>query len=98
MPTTVTPSTLQESASGAPSATCLCMVTPDGQRTMRTCLGASLELTRLGQLPSGWATGVSLVHCEGYCLYRPAFTREVSQGLTAMRYSVTAAYDAVTLA
>jgi len=39
------------SSSGAPSASCLCLVTPDGQRTMRTCLGASLELKAADQLP-----------------------------------------------
>jgi len=40
------------SSSGAPSASCLCLVTPDGQRTMRTCLGASLELKAADQLPT----------------------------------------------
>ncbi len=43
---------LLESGSGQPSARCLCFVTPDGQRTMRTCLGASLELQRVSQLPN----------------------------------------------
>ena len=66
------------STSGAASATCLCLVTPDGQRTMRTFLGAALELNAPAQLPSlltdsgGSAQPLRLLHCEGYCLYRPA--------------------------
>lgn len=43
---------LLESSSGAPTATCLCLVTPDGQRTMRTSLGAALELSSPQQLPA----------------------------------------------
>jgi hypothetical protein len=50
-------------------------VTPDGQRTMRTFLGAAGELRRGAQLPvhvlDGSAANLSLLHCEGYCLYRP---------------------------
>lgn len=62
----------QTSLSGSPSATSLCLVTPDGQRTMRTCLGASLELRSASQVASGWiAPGLQLLHCEGYNLYRP---------------------------
>ena len=73
---------LLESASGAATATCLCLVTPDGQRTMRTALCAALELSSPEQLPRElMAPGVggddgtgggawALLHCEGYCLYR----------------------------
>lgn len=67
--------TLQESPAG-PTATCLCFVTPDGQRTMRTCLGASAHLTSADQLPAGWCEGAVLLHCEGYCLYRPQLAAE----------------------
>ncbi|KAL4853031.1 putative sugar kinase [Chlorella vulgaris] len=42
---------LLESSSGAATATCLCLVTPDGQRTMRTALCAALELNTPQQLP-----------------------------------------------
>lgn len=42
---------LLEAGSGAPTATCLCLVTPDGQRTMRTALCAALELSTPQQLP-----------------------------------------------
>ena len=41
---------LLEATSSSPSACSLCLVTPDGQRTMRTCLGASLELKAASQV------------------------------------------------
>ncbi|KAF6260038.1 solute carrier, TRAMD3 or PAT1-domain-containing protein [Scenedesmus sp. NREL 46B-D3] len=66
---------LLESCEG-PTASCLCFVTPDGQRTMRTCLGASAHLTSSSMLPAGWAAGAALLHCEGYCLYRPQLALE----------------------
>jgi sugar/nucleoside kinase (ribokinase family) len=65
----------QEAREG-PTASCLCFVTPDGQRTMRTCLGASARLQSAAQLPAGWCSGAALLHCEGYCLYRPQLARE----------------------
>ncbi|GAB4817507.1 hypothetical protein N2152v2_004553 [Parachlorella kessleri] len=62
---------LMEAASGTPTGTCLCLVTPDGQRTMRTCLSASKELSHPSQLPPALVAPGGLMHCEGYCLYRP---------------------------
>ncbi|KAI3426463.1 hypothetical protein D9Q98_008830 [Chlorella vulgaris] len=76
---------LLQSSSGAATATCLCLVTPDGQRTMRTALCAALELNTPQQLPpeltppsasgagsqgSRGGGGLALLHAEGYCLYR----------------------------
>eukprot|EP00967_Tisochrysis_lutea_P024314 scaffold27928_cov16-Tisochrysis_lutea.AAC.1 len=52
------------SSSGAPSASCLCLVTPDGQRTMRTCLGASLELKTAEQIPSRRASISNVTICQ----------------------------------
>jgi sugar/nucleoside kinase (ribokinase family) len=64
--------------STSPTATCFCLVTPDGQRTMRTCLGASLELKSTSQLSPSWCPkSLHLLHCEGYCLYRPTLCKEV---------------------
>jgi sugar/nucleoside kinase (ribokinase family) len=63
-------------AGDAPTASCLCLITPDGQRTMRTCLGAAAHLTSAALLPPGWPQGLSLLHCEGYCLYKPQLARE----------------------
>ena len=68
---------LESSSCGATTAVCLCLVTPDGQRTMRTYLGAALELASPGQLPAAAAAAAlaagrpALLHAEGYCLYRP---------------------------
>lgn len=47
-------------------------VTPGGERTMRTCLGAADELREAALLPPGWARGCAWLHCEGYVLHRPA--------------------------
>lgn len=60
---------LAESISGKATAMCLCLVTPDGQRTMRTYLGAALDMQKAaeGFPPSN----LSLCHFEGYSLYRP---------------------------
>ena len=46
-------------------------VTPGGERTMRTCLGAADEFADEAQLPQGWADGAAWLHCEGYALHRP---------------------------
>lgn len=43
---------------------------------MRTCLGASAHLQSAEQLPQDWCNGTLLLHCEGYCLYRPQVARE----------------------
>ena len=51
---------LLEALSDAPSACSLCLVTPDGQRTMRTCLGASLELKATSQVSEVGCTRISL--------------------------------------
>lgn len=66
---------LLTSTSGKATATCVCLLTPDGERTMRTHLGASSELESVGQLPEGWTHNCRLLHCEGYCLYKLELTR-----------------------
>ena len=38
---------------------------------MRTCLSASKELSHPSQLPPALVAPGGLLHCEGYCLYRP---------------------------
>jgi len=54
------------------TASCLCLVSPDGQRTMRTYLGAAQKLISVEQLPSVTSEleNVGLVHFEGYSLYK----------------------------
>ena len=49
---------------------CICLVTPDSERTMRTCLGAASEITEKDFRPED-LDGVDLVHLEGYQLYSP---------------------------
>lgn len=70
---------LLTSSSGRATATCLCLLTPDGERTMRTHLGASSELVAADQLPTGWTNNCRLLHCEGYCLYKLGLTRGAMQ-------------------
>lgn len=50
---------------------------------MRTCLGASLELQSASQIGSEWCRDLALLHCEGYCLYRPKLAREMMQAAKA---------------
>jgi sugar/nucleoside kinase (ribokinase family) len=56
----------------APTGTCLSLITPDGERTMRSNLAASLLLT-----PEDVETldfsDFDLVYIEGYMLFNPAF-------------------------
>jgi sugar/nucleoside kinase (ribokinase family) len=54
------------------TASCLCLVSPDGQRTMTTFLGAAQKLTSPDQLPLEdiQLENVGLVHFEGYSLYK----------------------------
>lgn len=52
-----------------PTARSLCLVTPDGQRTMRTYLGASSEMGPADLRPEDFH-GAQLVHVEGYLLHK----------------------------
>lgn len=66
--------------SDTPTATVLSLVTPDGERTMRTFQGASLEF-RGHHLDKSLFQGAKLVHLEGYTLFNDDLTE------TAMRYA-----------
>ena len=59
----------------SPSATVLCLVTPDSQRTMRSSLAASL-LMRPGDLNDADFAGVSHLHIEGYQFFNPGLVRQ----------------------
>ena len=52
---------------GLPTGICLSLVTPDGQRTMRTCLGASGTLSAEDVTESDFE-GITHLHLEGYLL------------------------------
>ena len=49
---------------------CICLVTPDSERTMRTYLGAASEITENDYRPED-LDGIDLLHLEGYQLYSP---------------------------
>nr|AFD03132.1 sugar kinase [uncultured bacterium W5-77b] len=54
--------------SETPTGRSVCLVTPDGERSMRTFLGACVEM-KPGDLEAKHFSGVSLLHIEGYALY-----------------------------
>lgn len=59
--------------SSTPTATVLSLVTPDGERTMRTFQGASTHMRGMHLNPQDFS-GVRLVHLEGYTLYNQDLT------------------------
>jgi fructokinase len=56
---------------GAPTARCLILVTPDGQRTMNTYLGAGVEFS-LADLDEQVIAGSAITYMEGYLFDPPA--------------------------
>ena len=59
----------------SPSATVLCLVTPDSQRTMRSSLAASL-LMRPEDLSDDDFTDIAHLHIEGYQFFNPGLVRQ----------------------
>jgi sugar/nucleoside kinase (ribokinase family) len=59
-----------------PTAQCLSLVTPDGERTMRTHLGAAMTLAPEHVTPEAFA-GCVHAHVEGYLLFNPDLMRHV---------------------
>ncbi len=59
-----------------PNGRCLSMVTPDGQRTMRTHLGAAMTLSPDEVSPADFA-GARHAHIEGYLMFNPALAQKV---------------------
>ncbi|WP_374523947.1 adenosine kinase [Sphingopyxis sp.] len=58
---------------GAPTARCLILVTPDGQRTMNTFLGAS-HLLEQAMIAEDWIADADILYLEGY-LWDPELSR-----------------------
>ena len=58
---------------GAPTARCLILVTPDGQRTMNTFLGAS-HLLEQRMIDEEWIADAEILYLEGY-LWDPELSR-----------------------
>lgn len=65
-----------------PNACCLSLITPDGQRTMRTCLAAAMTLGPREITPEDFA-GCRHAHVEGYLLFNPALATAVLQSARA---------------
>lgn len=61
---------------GVPNGRCLSMVTPDGERTMRTDLGAAMTLAP-EEISAADFAGCNHAHIEGYLLFNEALMRRV---------------------
>lgn len=59
-----------------PNGRCLSLITPDGQRTLRTHLGAAMTLSPDEITPADFA-GARHAHIEGYLLFNPALAQRV---------------------
>jgi len=59
-----------------PNATCLALVTPDAERTMRTCLAAAMTLSPDEICPEDFA-GCRHAHIEGYLVFNQALATAV---------------------
>ncbi|MGL3821995.1 adenosine kinase [Sphingopyxis sp. R3-92] len=71
---------------GAPTARCLILVTPDGQRTMNTFLGAS-HLLEQAMIDEAWIADSEILYLEGY-LWDPELSR------AAMRRAIDVSHAA----
>jgi len=61
-----------------PTARCLSLVTPDGERTMRTHLGAAAALDT-SEIRADDFRGYSHAHVEGYLLFNPDLMKRILQ-------------------
>ncbi len=66
--------TTDAATSGPQTARCLVLVTPDGERTMNTFLGASQNLS-VDDIDGGQVAGAGILYLEGY-LWDPAEAKE----------------------
>jgi sugar/nucleoside kinase (ribokinase family) len=63
--------TTKPAVDGAPTARCLILVTPDGERTMNTFLGASVDFTP-GDIDADMIGAARIVYLEGYLFDKDA--------------------------
>ena len=63
--------TTEPAVDGAPTARCLILVTPDGERTMNTFLGASVDFTP-GDIDADMIDAAKIVYLEGYLFDKDA--------------------------
>lgn len=71
-----------------PTGTCVSMITPDSERTMRTCLGAS-ETLGTADIGGGDFHGYEHVHVEGYLLFNRDLILHVLEQAKAAGCSVS---------
>lgn len=83
------PASLRDTASSS-TATCLCLVTPDSQRTMRSHLGASLLMTPEDICDRDFEIA-SHLHIEGFQFFIPGLVRAAVT--TAKRNGCTVSLD-----
>jgi sugar/nucleoside kinase (ribokinase family) len=67
---------------GAPTARCLILVTPDGQRTMNTYLGACVSFSE-ADVPDALIADASVTYLEGYLFDPPAAQRAFRRAAAA---------------
>ena len=83
-----------------PNGRCLSMVTPDGQRTMRTHLGAAMTL-HPDEITVEDFTGVRHAHIEGYLMFNPALAEKVAATARAAGCTISidlASFEVVNIA
>ncbi len=83
-----------------PNGRCLSMVTPDGQRTMRTHLGAAMTL-HPDEVTLADFRGCRHAHIEGYLLFNPALADKVMATARAAGCTITldlASFEVVNVA
>jgi sugar/nucleoside kinase (ribokinase family) len=68
--------------SDLPTSEALCLVTPDGDRTMRTYLGASADF-RPEEISQADFHDVDWLHLEAYTLYNPGTTEKAMEAATS---------------
>jgi sugar/nucleoside kinase (ribokinase family) len=71
-----------------PNARCLALITPDAQRTMRTCLGAAMTLLPEEISPEDFR-GVRHAHIEGYLVFNQALCEAVLNAARAARCTIS---------
>lgn len=83
-----------------PNGRCLSLVTPDGQRTMRTHLGAAMTLSP-DEITIDDFKGARHAHIEGYLLFNPALAEKVARTARAAGCTISlelASFEVVNVA
>lgn len=83
-----------------PNGRCISFVTPDGQRTMRTHLGAAMTLAP-GEITLADFRGCRHAHIEGYLMFNPALANTVIQTARAAGCTISldlASFEVVNIA